>query len=243
MAVQDRYKSFLNDQRQFFDELITEDWETYFSDAWDETRRFEIARLFRAVKPATILDIGCGVGFHDREMAGYPFVRKVDAFDYSANSVAKANEAYGHPKVTRWVGDFAVDAPRQRYDLVVSFQVFEHLSDPSSYFRFCRDACSAGGYAAIFTPNRLRLSNRLRARQGLPFELLDPQHFKEYTVDEIHALGRAAGFRPAGSFAYGLDGLPVLAKISHGWRLRLGAMLSPMASGLCVLLQAPSDEN
>ena len=63
-------------------------------------------------------------------MASYPFVAEIDAFDYSPKSVEQAEKAYSHPKVTRWVGDFARDAPRRTYDLVVSFQVFEHLSEP-----------------------------------------------------------------------------------------------------------------
>jgi 2-polyprenyl-3-methyl-5-hydroxy-6-metoxy-1,4-benzoquinol methylase len=239
MPVQDRYPTFLDDQSRFFDELITEDWHTYFSGAWDETRSYEVSRLFGRVRPSHILDIGCGVGFHDRDMALHSFVQTVDAFDYSAKSVAKADETYPHPKVTRWVGDIAKDAPRRQYDMVVSFQVFEHLSDPSSYFRFCRAACRPGSIAAIFTPNRLRMSNRLRISKGLAPLLLDPQHFKEYTASEIHELGRAAGFDAAGYFAYGIDGLAMLNRLSHRARLRLGALIPRVGSGLCVLLRAP----
>lgn len=88
----------------------------------------------------------------------------------------------------------------------MSFQVFEHLSKPEAYFRFCRAACASSGSVVIFTPNRARLSNRLRARQGLAPELLDPQHFKEYTADEIVELGRRAGFISGSYFGYGLFG-------------------------------------
>ncbi len=239
MPIQDRYQTFLDDQREFFDSLITEDWETYFSSSWDETRRYEVACLFERIKPATILDIGCGCGFHDREMAEYPFVQSVDAIDYSAKSIEKAEATYGHPKVQRWVSDFAVDAPARRYDLVVSFQVFEHLSKPESYFRFCRAACAPGGVVAIFTPNRERLSNRLRARRGLPPELLDPQHFKEYIAAEFIELGRSAGFGKAWYFGYGLYGHKVVDWMSNYWRLRLGRALPAIASGLGIVLQAP----
>ena len=238
MSVQDRYQTFVDDQRAFFDELITENWDTYFSKSWDETRRYEIARLFQMIKPKAILDIGCGCGFHDQEMASYPFVTRVDAFDYSSKSVGKADEAYPHPKITRWVGDFAVDVPKQRYDLVVSFQVFEHLSDPKPYFNFCRAACAPGGYVAIFTPNRLRLRNCLRVRKGLPLELLDPQHFKEYVPNEIVEMGRQAGLLPFATFGYGLDGHSLVDKLSNRRRLSLGRLLAPLASGFCVIHHA-----
>ncbi len=239
MPVQDRYTSFLEDQREFFDALISEDWETYFSAAWDETRRYEIACLFDKIRPSTVLDIGCGCGFHDREMAQYPFVESVHAFDYSTKSVTKANEAYDHPKVRRWIGDLATDAPVQRYDLVVSFQVFEHLSDPDIYFRFCRSACAPGCWIAIFTPNRARLSNRIRARRGLLPELLDPQHFKEYTAEEIIDLGRRAGFANPTYFGYGAAGASSVDKLPNRWRLRLGRAVPAIAAGLCVIMTAP----
>ena len=238
MPVQHKYQRFLEDQREFFDLLITEDWETYFSASWDETRRYEIACLFERIKPPTILDIGCGCGFHDREMALLPFVKSVDAIDYSSRSIEKAEATYGHPKVRRWVGDFAVDVPARRYDLVVSFQVLEHLSKPESYFHFCRAACASGGSIAIFTPNRERLSNRLRGRQGLAPELLDPQHFKEYSAKEIIELGRRAGFSEARHFGYGLYDHKAVDLLPNSWRLRLGRAFPAIASGLCVILKA-----
>jgi len=240
MPAQDRYQTFLEDQREFFDTLITEDWDTYCSESWDETRRYELAQLFQYLQPSTILDIGCGCGFHDREMASYPFVRSVHAFDYSARSIERADAVYGHPKVWRWVGDLAADAPQQRYDLVVSFQIFEHLSDPEVYFRYCRAACVPGGSIAIFTPNRTRLPNWLRARRGLGPELLDPQHFKEYTAAEMIALGRNGGFVEQRYFGYGMFGHPAVNRMSDRWRLRLGRLLPTIASGLCVIMKAPA---
>ncbi len=239
MAAQDRFPYFVEDQREFFDSLITEDWETYFSASWDAARRYEIACLFKQVKPATILDIGCGCGFHDSEMASYPFVQAVDAFDYSEKSVERAEQSYCHSKVRRWVGNFAVDKPRRPYELVVSFQVVEHLADPRTYFDFCRAACSADGWVAIFTPNRARLSNRLRARNGLPPELLDPQHFKEYTAEEIIEMGRRAGFQEPRHFGYGMWGQKLIDRIPPEWRLHLGRVFPAVASSVAVLLKAP----
>jgi trans-aconitate methyltransferase len=236
MSVHDRYARFRHDQREFFDALITEEWASYISAEWDQTRRHEVACLFEKTKPASILDIGCGCGFHDQEMASYPFVAEIDAFDYSPKSVEQAEKAYSHPKVTRWVGDFARDAPRRRYGLVVSFQVFEHLSEPVRYLEYCHASTAPGGAVAIFTPNRLRLRNRLRMRQGLEPELLDPQHYKEYTAEEIFDLGKQVGLQPATYFAYGISGLTWINRLSNAHRLRLGRLLYPIASGLCVIL-------
>ena len=237
MSVQDRYKTYLADQREFFDQLITDDWNTYFSDEWDETRRFEIARLFERVRPLTILDIGCGCGFHDREMAQYPFVKEVHAFDYSHQSIVKANETYSHPKVRRWVADLGCDPPTKRYDLVVSFQVFEHLSAPEAYFQFCREACAADGQVAIFTPNRLRLANRLKQLRKLPLDLLDPQHYKEYILREIVTLGEQCGFEFNSAFGYGMSGWSLIDRLPNMAKLKLGSMFEFVASGICIILR------
>src|SRR5437764_10283303 len=133
MNTQSRFPSYLEDQRAFFDQLITDDWDAYASAEWDFVRRYEIKRLFEFIQPAMILDVGCGCGFHDREMSTYEFVRRVDAIDYSSASVAKANEHYPHEKVRRWVADIREISVPASYDLVASFQVFEHLSDPDTF--------------------------------------------------------------------------------------------------------------
>jgi len=77
MAVYVRYPHFVKDQRQFFDELVTEDSHTYVSPDWDYVCRYQIDRLFRRVRPTRILDVGCGCGFPHREMPDYPFVGEV----------------------------------------------------------------------------------------------------------------------------------------------------------------------
>ncbi|HRJ69305.1 MAG TPA: class I SAM-dependent methyltransferase [Beijerinckiaceae bacterium] len=239
MAVHERYRDFMADQRQFFDELITEDWASYASPVWDEIRRYELDKIFARVQPARILDMGCGCGFHDAEMALRPFVEQVDAFDYSSKSVEKANEAYPHSKVKRFVADLATFAPENRYDLVASFQVYEHLEDVGAYFDACRRACAPGGMIVIVTPNRTRLNNRIRNWRGLPDELCDPQHFREYTIADIHADAARHGFEPAGGFGYGLYGWPWLERIPHRVRLRLGAIVPSIAHGIAAFARAP----
>lgn len=237
MSVQDRYQQYLSDQRRVFDELITEDWDTYFSTEWDIVRRFEVAQLFARIRPARILDVGCGCGFHDQEMANYSFVKTVDAIDYSEKSVQKAEEAYPHEKVTRWVADLAKDHPRKIYDLVVSFQVFEHLDKPDSYFRYCREACADDGHIAIFTPNRGRLRNVLRRLLGLKAELLDPQHFREYSRSELRSLGELYGFEYAYSFGYGMNGAGWIDRRPVDARLRMGQSVPWFANCFCLLMR------
>ncbi len=235
MPTQDRYPRYLRDQRQFFDELITEDWTTYASEAWDYGRRHEVARLFRRIRPRTILDLGCGCGFHDREMANYPFVERVLAIDYSPRSVERAALSYSHPKIEYRVAAFeSLEESleeRTRFDLVVSFQVFEHLDNPEAYLEKARALTAPGGFVAIVTPNGRRLDNRVRRWRGKRPVLLDPQHFKEYAPDEVCALGRRHGLRPVDRFGHTLylGGAALLESLPFAVRHHLGMLVPAVA--------------
>ncbi|QWG25107.1 class I SAM-dependent methyltransferase [Bradyrhizobium sediminis] len=237
MSVQSRYQSYVSDQRQFFDELITEDWDSYKSELWDQTRRFEIAELFKLIQPRTIIDIGCGVGFHDQEMAKYPFVTLVDAIDPSVASIEKAEQHFPHPKVTRWVGGFDELSSNKKYDLAISFQVFEHLNEPERYLLKMTEIVSPEGYVAIVMPNRTRLSNALRRLRGLEPELLDVMHFREYSVSQTYDIGKKCGLTPFASFGYGLHGHKHIDRLSWSTRLKLGRLLPSLAHGICVILK------
>lgn len=241
MPVHQQYKQFESDQRRFFDELITEDWETYKSPEWDYTRTFEIEQLFKFVKPARVLDIGCGVGFHDSVMADYPFVEYVDAFDYSEQSILRANKEYPHSKVNRFVSDFSTFKVEKPYDLVVSFQVFEHLTEPEKYLAFCSKACRKGGMVAICTPNRLRWDNRIRTLGRQPLGLIDVMHFQEYTAREIFDLGEQFGFNRMNWFGHTLHisnsiGAFLVGKLNYQQRTQLGYLFPYFANVIGVMM-------
>jgi 2-polyprenyl-3-methyl-5-hydroxy-6-metoxy-1,4-benzoquinol methylase len=153
VSVQDRYRAYVSDQRRHFDELVTEDWETYLQREVTELWRFEVGLLLRWVRPATILDLGCGCGFHDAEMARPSFVQRIDAVDYSVKSIERAERSFAHPKVRYRVADFLGSELTGAYDLVVSFQVIEHLEAPVDFLRLCGRRCRPGGRVALFTVN------------------------------------------------------------------------------------------
>jgi SAM-dependent methyltransferase len=244
-STQEKYPKFLADQRQFFDELITEEWTTYQNSDWDRSRRFEVDCLFRLVAPSKILDVGCGCGFHDILMAEAPGVKEVLGIDYSEKSIETANRVYAHRNVRRRVEDIGQMAAGGQYDLVVSFQVIEHLTDAAAFLRHCHRQAAIGAHVAVITPNRMRLSNRLRLLAGGQPKLGDPQHYREYTVPELIALGNDAGLEFFGAFSYGISlRIPMTtAKVLPlPASLFLGRLLSFLADCFCIVFRKKNDD-
>lgn len=231
---------FVEDQREFFDRLVTEAWRAYEDPAWDAVRRREVALALGETQPRSVIDLGCGCGFHDIEFAEAG-VQRIEGVDYSAKSIEVAQREYPHPRVERKVGN-VLDLPPGDFDLAVSFQVLEHLRDPVAFLRACAEQVRPGGRVVACTPNRRRLQNRLLALRDRPPALLDPQHHAEYSPDDLRRLGREAGLAPLRVRGYGLSlvlprlGWQVMPRALH---LRLGAVATPVANGLCATYRVP----
>ena len=232
MSTHDKYPYFIEDQSGFFDELVTADWDTYESAFWDKTRTWEINRLFKHCSPATVIDLGCGVGFHDMKAAEQPGVKEVVGVDYSAESVATANREYPHSKVVRRVANL-FELPAADFDLAFSFQVIEHLTDPDKFLQICRSQVRPGGWVAIGTPNRKRLSNRLLKLLGRQPQLQDPHHFMEFTPKELARIAEGAGLTHVKTITYGMSiVLPKIKReaVSNFAYLPLGRTFKPIAN-------------
>lgn len=198
-----RFPDYMEDQRRFFDELVTNDWDAYDNEAWDRSRKAEVDAVFRFVTPRTVLDVGCGVGFHDRYMAGLTGVERVTAIDYSERSIAAAQRTYPHDRVEYRCAD-VFQLHDGEYDLVVSFHVIEHVRDSAAFLRRCAALAAVGGAVAVVTPNGRRLDNRLRGRLGRRPVMLDPQHFDEYSPRRMRDLGESVGLRHVATVGGGL---------------------------------------
>ncbi|HEY8176696.1 MAG TPA: class I SAM-dependent methyltransferase [Gemmatimonadaceae bacterium] len=240
-------KGFIRDQREFFDTLITQDWQSYVDRAWDRNRAYEVSLIMRRVQSAgRVLDVGCGCGYHDVLFAREERVESVLGIDYSKNSVAVANREYPHPKVTRRVADIFEDtdsiAAAGPFDLVVSFQVIEHLEEPESFLQACAELAVSGGHVVTVTPNRDRAQNRVRTLRGLRPELVDPLHYREFTVDELEAMGRRAGLTPVSFFGRNFSFYAyrwLKAARDTPFMMRLGTFMPKVADCIGVVFRKP----
>jgi SAM-dependent methyltransferase len=158
----------------------------------------QLAEIARRVRPARVLDLGCGGGH--AALAVAPHAGEVVAYDLSAemlSAVAVLSEQRGRPNVvtTQGVAE-ALPFAHASFDLVISRYSAHHWDELPAALREARRVLQPVGTAVfvdVVSPRTPVLATHLQA-----IELLrDPSHVRNYSVEEwIDAL-RAAGFSPA----------------------------------------------
>jgi SAM-dependent methyltransferase len=118
-----------------------------------------------------VLDAGCGAGYGANVMAAVAV--RVVAVDRDPAVIARNRSLYTRAaNLTFTVMDLtACGLVSSQFDLVVSFEVFEHL-DPDSADRYVREMwrlCRTGGSVIFSTPNRLVEAPHLRSA-GIVYE-------------------------------------------------------------------------
>lgn len=116
-----------------------------------------------------MLDLGCGSGYGTASLArSHPRVVGLDRIRPDRAS----REGAGRFVRARLEG---IPFAGRSFGLIVSFQVIEHLEDPTLYLDAIAGLLAADGVALITTPNRL-MSDRV-----------NPFHVHEYQAEELAA--------------------------------------------------------
>lgn len=147
--------------------------------------RYHFALNFIAGK--RVLDFGCGQGYGSKILAGR--AGQVTSLDI-AEEATQATKSRGITRVVR------ADARRsplrgESFDVVVSFEVFEHIEAVEQYLAEVGRMLAPGGRFIVSTPNR----------EFDPMAGMNPFHFKEYTYPEVADLLAAANLKIAKVFA------------------------------------------
>lgn len=150
------------------------------------------------VKDRRVLDFGCGTGYGTYRLA--PLCRSIVGVDISGEAVDQAAATYRAANLTFEridpVEERALRFNDGSFDVVLSFQVFEHLARPDAYLAEVQRVLSPGGTFICVTPER---SPRLFRGQR-PWNVF---HLREYTKDEMHGwlAGRFTDVQVAGMTA------------------------------------------
>ncbi len=145
-------------------------------DLWNEhLARYTFAARYARGK--RVLDAGCGAGYGMARLAAC--ARLVIGID----NALEALDAAG-PQLPLVRGDCrALPFPAASFDLVVAFEVIEHLEEAEKLLAEARRVLAAGGKLILSTPNRLYYSESRSAP--------NPFHVHEFDYEELSAaLGR-----------------------------------------------------
>ena len=127
-----------------------------------------------------VLDAGCGSGYGAAKLAAR--AREVLGIDVSQEAVDYAREHYPAPNLRFECADcLDIPAADGAFDLVVAFEIIEHLSDWRGFLGEVRRVLAPDGRFIVSTPNRLYYAE---ARAGLG---PNPFHVHEFEYHEFRA--------------------------------------------------------
>lgn len=164
-------------------------------------RRHEVVyqRLAGRCVGADVLEAGCGEGYGADLIAGV--ARRVIAVDYDEAAVAHVRSRY--PRVDVMQANLAqLPLPDSSVDVVVNFQVIEHLWDQTQFVVECARVLRPSGLLMMSTPNRITFS----PGRDTP---INPFHTRELNAAELTELLVDGGF-----------GDVSISGLFHGPRLR-----------------------
>lgn len=149
-------------------------------------RRHEVVyqRLAPRCAHRDVLEAGCGEGYGADLIAAV--ARRVVAVDYDDTAVAHVRHRYPRVEVTQ-ANLAELPLPDASVDVVVNFQVIEHLWDQAQFVRECARVLRPSGLLMVSTPNRITFS----PGRDTP---INPFHTRELNADELTELLIDAGF-------------------------------------------------
>ena len=142
-------------------------------------KRYEFARPHCVGKD--VLDAGCGVGYGSAFLG--VTARTVLGVDVSREAIDYARARYGGENVEFAVDDLqALERTDGEFDVVVAFEVIEHLPHPERFVAQARRVVKSDGVLVVSTP-------RAEHGQGRPE---NPFHEREFSPGEFEHLLRGS---------------------------------------------------
>ncbi|MFH1160287.1 MAG: class I SAM-dependent methyltransferase [bacterium] len=126
-----------------------------------------------------VLDYGCGSGYGTARLSNY--AKKVIGVDISEEVIEYCTRTYRLPNLSfqKIYPNYSLPFEDKLFDVIVSFQVIEHLPNVQRYLFELKRVLKDRGTLFITTPNRV---HRL-----LPFQKpWNPEHIREYSLRRLN---------------------------------------------------------
>ncbi len=136
-------------------------------DLWSEhVARYAFASRFAHGK--RVLDCACGAGYGCAELAAV--AKQVTAFDIAPEAVEFAAKTYSRPNIRYAIGSgLALPFPAASFDVVVAFELIEHLSEFRPFLEECARVLAPAGLFIVSTPNKSYYAESRAASGPNPF--------------------------------------------------------------------------
>lgn len=134
-------------------------------------------KLINTIKPRSLLEIGAGFGYFLKALRS--MVPELSCSEFNPSAISALN------KMGIKVHSKSLDKLCGKFDLVCSFQVFEHISDIRNTFREISRLLSKNAYLIISVPNPCGI---LKVTGGI-LEL-PPHHRTDFTLNSFEYLAK-----------------------------------------------------
>lgn len=165
----------------------TKEWEAFYA---NHILRYQFAaNILKGDSIEILLDAACGAGYGSAFLVKQTNIKNVIAVDKSAEALKIATANYSSNGIKFIEDDCHTLQAASAYglfDVVVSFETFEHLPEPMDFLTASFKNLKAAGKLIISTPNKSVSS---------PEQLNWEYHEKEYTASELYDCLQKAGYR------------------------------------------------
>jgi 2-polyprenyl-3-methyl-5-hydroxy-6-metoxy-1,4-benzoquinol methylase len=154
---------------------------------WGFRWRYVLRVLKRHTAASKLLDVGAGNGYFVY-LAREEFGLRADGLEISAAEADYARATFGIELLRDDLASLA-----ERYDVVTSFNVLEHVKRPITLLTQMSERLLPGGVLLLTTPNPSCIHRRLRGLSNWNM-VCPPHHINLFTRTALQEILRRAGF-------------------------------------------------